>query len=194
MNMISGCKTFISFSGFSGAHRAGPAFYAASGGWLAFGGKCWGAAAPPVAAAARHWGKASVVHPGAADLTYAAGQWDEGGEHFGLFEVLVHQLLKQCHRPLDSFQSNIVCSSFSLKMTKKNRISQLNHFCKTFVCQVESYVAHIRGLLEERECLTADYERDNEHLRQELHQIRQQQGEFSENEIGCWQSFLWVVG
>lgn len=119
MNMISGCKTFISFSGFSGAHRAGPAFYAASGGWLAFGGKCWGAAAPPVAAAARHWGKASVVHPGAADLTYAAGQWDEGGEHFGLFEVLVHQLLKQCHRPLDSFQSNIVCSSFSLKMTKK---------------------------------------------------------------------------
>ncbi|XP_074537403.1 uncharacterized protein ccdc30 isoform X3 [Halichoeres trimaculatus] len=41
--------------------------------------------------------------------------------------------------------------------------------------EVESYVAHIRGLLEERECLTADYEKDNEHLRQELHQIRQQQ-------------------
>lgn len=41
--------------------------------------------------------------------------------------------------------------------------------------EVESYVAHIRGLLEERECLTADYERDNEHLRQELHQVRQQQ-------------------
>ncbi|XP_035512387.1 coiled-coil domain-containing protein 30 isoform X2 [Morone saxatilis] len=41
--------------------------------------------------------------------------------------------------------------------------------------EVESYVAHIRGLLEERECLTADYERDNEHLRQELHQLRQQQ-------------------
>ncbi|KAG7227042.1 hypothetical protein INR49_022389 [Caranx melampygus] len=41
--------------------------------------------------------------------------------------------------------------------------------------EVESYVAHIRGLLEERECLTADYERDNEHLRHELHQIRQQQ-------------------
>lgn len=45
------------------------------------------------------------------------------------------------------------------------------------VCQVESYVAHIRGLLEERECLTADYERDNELLRHELHKIRQQQGE-----------------
>ncbi|XP_051805217.1 coiled-coil domain-containing protein 30 isoform X2 [Acanthochromis polyacanthus] len=41
--------------------------------------------------------------------------------------------------------------------------------------EVESYVAHIRGLLEERECLTADYERDNEHLRHELHQIRHQQ-------------------
>ncbi|XP_068589220.1 coiled-coil domain-containing protein 30 isoform X2 [Cebidichthys violaceus] len=40
---------------------------------------------------------------------------------------------------------------------------------------VESYVAHIRGLLEERECLTSDYERDNDHLRQELHQIRQHQ-------------------
>ncbi|XP_068183849.1 coiled-coil domain-containing protein 30 isoform X2 [Antennarius striatus] len=41
--------------------------------------------------------------------------------------------------------------------------------------EVESYVAHIRGLLEERECLTADYERDGEHIRQELHQMRQQQ-------------------
>ncbi|CAF96642.1 unnamed protein product [Tetraodon nigroviridis] len=41
--------------------------------------------------------------------------------------------------------------------------------------EVESYVAHIRGLLEEREGLTAEYEKDNEHLRQELHQIRQQQ-------------------
>ncbi|XP_054868812.1 coiled-coil domain-containing protein 30 isoform X2 [Amphiprion ocellaris] len=41
--------------------------------------------------------------------------------------------------------------------------------------EVESYVAHVRGLLEERECLTADYERDNEHLRHELHQIRHQQ-------------------
>ncbi|XP_058498073.1 trichohyalin isoform X5 [Solea solea] len=41
--------------------------------------------------------------------------------------------------------------------------------------EVESYVAHIRGLLEEREGLTADYEKDNEQLRHELHQIRQQQ-------------------
>ncbi|XP_034393669.1 coiled-coil domain-containing protein 30 isoform X2 [Cyclopterus lumpus] len=41
--------------------------------------------------------------------------------------------------------------------------------------EVENYVAHIRGLLEERECRTSDYERDNEHLRQELHQIGQHQ-------------------
>lgn len=47
---------------------------------------------------------------------------------------------------------------------------------------MESYVAHIRGLLEEREGLTAEYEKDNEHLRQELHQIRQQQGQFFESD------------
>ncbi|XP_054651437.1 coiled-coil domain-containing protein 30 isoform X2 [Dunckerocampus dactyliophorus] len=41
--------------------------------------------------------------------------------------------------------------------------------------EVDSYVAHIRGLLQQRECVTAGYERDNEQLRQELHQIRQQQ-------------------
>ncbi|XP_017273037.1 coiled-coil domain-containing protein 30 isoform X2 [Kryptolebias marmoratus] len=41
--------------------------------------------------------------------------------------------------------------------------------------EVESYVAHIRALLEERECLTAEYERDNEELRHELHQIKRQQ-------------------
>ncbi|XP_056278563.1 coiled-coil domain-containing protein 30 isoform X3 [Pseudoliparis swirei] len=41
--------------------------------------------------------------------------------------------------------------------------------------EVENYVAHIRGLLEERECRTSDYERDNEHLRQQLHQIGQHQ-------------------
>ncbi|XP_029910776.1 coiled-coil domain-containing protein 30 isoform X2 [Myripristis murdjan] len=41
--------------------------------------------------------------------------------------------------------------------------------------EVESYVEHIRGLLEERECLTAEYERDNEQLRLELQQISHQQ-------------------
>ncbi|XP_061759800.1 coiled-coil domain-containing protein 30 isoform X2 [Nerophis ophidion] len=41
--------------------------------------------------------------------------------------------------------------------------------------EVDSYVGHIRGLLQQRECVTAGYERDNEHLRQELHRISQQQ-------------------
>nr|XP_015823069.2 coiled-coil domain-containing protein 30 isoform X2 [Nothobranchius furzeri] len=41
--------------------------------------------------------------------------------------------------------------------------------------ELESYVAHIRALLEERECLTAEYERDNEELRHELHQVKHQQ-------------------
>lgn len=40
-------------------------------------------------------------------------------------------------------------------------------------------MAHIRTLLEERECLTAEYERDNEELRLELHQIKHQLGEDS---------------
>ncbi|XP_019743493.1 coiled-coil domain-containing protein 30 isoform X2 [Hippocampus comes] len=41
--------------------------------------------------------------------------------------------------------------------------------------EVDSYVAHIRGLLQQRECVTAEYKRDNEQLQQELHRIRQQQ-------------------
>lgn len=46
-----------------------------------------------------------------------------------------------------------------------------------YYSQVESYVAHIRGILEERECQTAEYEQENEQMRQELHHIRHQQGE-----------------
>lgn len=74
--------------------------------------------------------------------------------------------------------------------SKANRIVLLIFL---FVSQVESYVAHIRGLLQQRECLTSGYERDNEQLRQELHQIRQQQGEFSATEVQCLLSSLWVV-
>uniref|UniRef100_A0A3Q4GRT8 Coiled-coil domain containing 30 n=1 Tax=Neolamprologus brichardi TaxID=32507 RepID=A0A3Q4GRT8_NEOBR len=40
--------------------------------------------------------------------------------------------------------------------------------------ELESYVAHIRGLLEEREGLAAEYERHNEQLQHELHQIQHQ--------------------
>lgn len=35
---------------------------------------------------------------------------------------------------------------------------------------------HIRNMLEDRENLTAEYERDNEQLRAELEQIKHQQG------------------
>ncbi|XP_028849526.1 coiled-coil domain-containing protein 30 isoform X3 [Denticeps clupeoides] len=45
----------------------------------------------------------------------------------------------------------------------------------TEMTEVESYVEHIRNLLEERECLTAEYERDNEHLRSEVTHMKQQQ-------------------
>ncbi|XP_077461554.1 uncharacterized protein ccdc30 [Stigmatopora argus] len=41
--------------------------------------------------------------------------------------------------------------------------------------EMDSYVAHIRLLLQQRECVTAGYERDNEQLQQELLRIRQQQ-------------------
>ncbi|XP_036447581.1 coiled-coil domain-containing protein 30 isoform X2 [Colossoma macropomum] len=41
--------------------------------------------------------------------------------------------------------------------------------------EVENYVEHIRNMLEERECLTAEYERDSEQLRAELAQMKHQQ-------------------
>ncbi|RXM95424.1 Coiled-coil domain-containing protein 30 [Acipenser ruthenus] len=41
--------------------------------------------------------------------------------------------------------------------------------------QVENYVDHIRNLSEEREALTAEYERENEQLRGELQQLRLEQ-------------------
>ncbi|KAJ8388973.1 hypothetical protein AAFF_G00125340 [Aldrovandia affinis] len=41
--------------------------------------------------------------------------------------------------------------------------------------EVENYVEHIRNLLEDRESLTAEYERENEQLRSELQQMRLQQ-------------------
>ncbi|XP_045912625.1 coiled-coil domain-containing protein 30 isoform X5 [Micropterus dolomieu] len=76
---------------------------------------------------------------------------------------------RQCHlwqQLLDS-EAKLQSAAQELQTLRSQQASEMK--------EVESYVAHIRGLLEERECLTADYERDNEHLRQELHQIRQQQ-------------------
>lgn len=64
-------------------------------------------------------------------------------------------------------------------------VSQLNYTAILFVCQLESYVAHIRGLLEEREGLAAEYERHNEQLQHELHQIQHQLGEFFTTVVQC---------
>uniref|UniRef100_UPI0037E6FF44 coiled-coil domain-containing protein 30 n=1 Tax=Semicossyphus pulcher TaxID=241346 RepID=UPI0037E6FF44 len=74
----------------------------------------------------------------------------------------------QCHRCQQLLDSEAKLQSATQEL-QTLRTQQANE-----MQEVESYVAHIRGLLEERESLTADYERDNEHLRQELHQIRQQ--------------------
>ncbi|XP_055078864.1 trichohyalin isoform X2 [Periophthalmus magnuspinnatus] len=70
------------------------------------------------------------------------------------------QQLRDCQAKLQSATDELQ----SLRMQQASEMEE-----------VESYVAHIRGLLEERESLTADYERDNEQLRLELHHIRQQQ-------------------
>ncbi|XP_029995426.1 coiled-coil domain-containing protein 30 isoform X2 [Sphaeramia orbicularis] len=74
-----------------------------------------------------------------------------------------HDLLQQL---LDS-EAKLQSANQELQTIRVQQASEME--------EVESYVAHIRGLLEERESLTADYERDNEQLRLELHHIRQQQ-------------------
>ncbi|KAK2851236.1 hypothetical protein Q5P01_007512 [Channa striata] len=76
---------------------------------------------------------------------------------------------RQCHLWQQLLESEAKLQSVTQELLTL-RTQQANE-----MKEVESYVAHIRGLLEERECLTADYERDNELLRHELHQIRQQQ-------------------
>ncbi|XP_034551739.1 coiled-coil domain-containing protein 30 isoform X2 [Notolabrus celidotus] len=76
------------------------------------------------------------------------------------------QQCQLCQQLLDS-EAKLQSSIQELQTIRTQQANEMQ--------EVESYVAHIRGLLEERECLTADYERDNEHLRQDLHRIRQQQ-------------------
>uniref|UniRef100_W5LZD3 Coiled-coil domain containing 30 n=1 Tax=Lepisosteus oculatus TaxID=7918 RepID=W5LZD3_LEPOC len=49
--------------------------------------------------------------------------------------------------------------------------------------EVENYVDHIRNLSEERETLTAEYERENEQLRLDLQQLRVQQAEAQLKEV-----------
>lgn len=56
--------------------------------------------------------------------------------------------------------------------------SAITRGCGHVLCvQVENYVEHIRNLLEERESLTAEYERENDQLRAELSQMKHQLGE-----------------
>ncbi|KAM9752597.1 uncharacterized protein ccdc30 isoform 2-T3 [Menidia menidia] len=76
---------------------------------------------------------------------------------------------RQCHlwRLLLSSEKKLKSATQELQALRTQQAKEMK--------EVESYVAHIRGLLEERECLTAEYERDNEDLRRELHQIKHQQ-------------------
>ncbi|KAM3872406.1 uncharacterized protein ccdc30 [Diretmus argenteus] len=76
---------------------------------------------------------------------------------------------RQCHLWRQLVHSEAKLHSFTqeLQTIRSQQATEMK--------EVESYVEHIRGLLEERECLTADYERDNEQLRLQLQQIALQQ-------------------
>ncbi|XP_063739318.1 coiled-coil domain-containing protein 30 isoform X3 [Eleginops maclovinus] len=76
---------------------------------------------------------------------------------------------RQCHlwQQLLDREANLQSATQELQTLRTQQACEMK--------EVESYVSHIRGLLEERESLTSEYERDNEQLREELHQIRQQQ-------------------
>ncbi|KAM9444645.1 uncharacterized protein ccdc30 isoform 2-T2 [Clarias gariepinus] len=76
---------------------------------------------------------------------------------------------RQCHlwRLLQNSEGSLASAIQELQALREQQASEMK--------EVESYVEHIRNMLEERECLTAEYERDNEQLRAELEQIKQQQ-------------------
>ncbi|XP_037130391.1 coiled-coil domain-containing protein 30 isoform X2 [Syngnathus acus] len=76
---------------------------------------------------------------------------------------------RQCHlwRRLLDTEAELQQSSQELCTLRSQQANEMK--------EVDSYVEHIRGLLQQRECITADYERDNEQLQKELHRIRQQQ-------------------
>ncbi|XP_049609116.1 coiled-coil domain-containing protein 30 isoform X4 [Syngnathus scovelli] len=76
---------------------------------------------------------------------------------------------RQCHlwRRLLDTEAALQQSSQELCTLRSQQANEMK--------EVDSYVEHIRGLLQQRECITADYERDNEQLQKELHRIRQQQ-------------------
>ncbi|XP_072553420.1 uncharacterized protein ccdc30 isoform X2 [Salminus brasiliensis] len=76
---------------------------------------------------------------------------------------------RQCHlwRLLQCSEGSLVSATEELQTLRSQQASEMR--------EVENYVEHIRNMLEERECLTAEYERDNEQLRAELAQMKHQQ-------------------
>ncbi|XP_058265577.1 coiled-coil domain-containing protein 30 isoform X2 [Hemibagrus wyckioides] len=76
---------------------------------------------------------------------------------------------RQIHlwRLLRSSEGSLASATQELQALREQQVSEMK--------EVESYVEHVRNMLEERECLTAEFERDNEHLRAELEQIKHQQ-------------------
>ncbi|XP_034167649.2 coiled-coil domain-containing protein 30 isoform X5 [Pangasianodon hypophthalmus] len=70
-------------------------------------------------------------------------------------------------RLLQSSEGSLASATQELQALREQQASEMK--------EVENYVEHIRNMLEERECLTAEYERDNEQLRAELEQIKHQQ-------------------
>ncbi|XP_017565576.2 coiled-coil domain-containing protein 30 isoform X2 [Pygocentrus nattereri] len=76
---------------------------------------------------------------------------------------------RQCHlwRLLQRSEGTLAAATEELQALRTQQASEMR--------EVENYVEHIRNMLEERECLTAEYERDSEQLRAELAQMKHQQ-------------------
>ncbi|KAI7794067.1 putative coiled-coil domain-containing protein 30, partial [Triplophysa rosa] len=68
---------------------------------------------------------------------------------------------------LQSSESSLTSATEDLQTLRTQQASEMR--------EVENYVEHIRRMLEERESLTAEYERENEQLRAELAQMKHQQ-------------------
>ncbi|KAM9785619.1 uncharacterized protein ccdc30 [Neosynchiropus ocellatus] len=77
------------------------------------------------------------------------------------------QRLLHLWKQLLSTEAELSSSTQELQSVRTQQANELK--------EVDNYVEHIRGLLQQRECLTAGYERENEELRHELHIVRQQQ-------------------
>lgn len=68
---------------------------------------------------------------------------------------------------LQSSEGSLTAATEDLQSLRTQQASEMR--------EVENYVEHIRNMLEERESLTAEYERDNEQLRAELALMKHQQ-------------------